>query len=265
MATIEAARRRLEEQSKGEADEERQRRAEAEAPRQRTGKTRGGKAPKAVDETPAGTAQSNCTDPDLHSMRTNNKGWDYCGNAQASVDGAYQIIVACDVTDATTDNQQAEPMGQATLETLAQADIERPKDDTGAPQPIPATWDSGYDSEAAAQALEALGFDPSRATGRTRPQALPAEPPESPGTAKAQRAAQVQRPTGRALYARRKVIVEPVCGQIKEGRGFRRFLLRGMQKLRGEWRLVCLTHHLRKLWRYGSVPVAASARKEVMF
>src|SRR5256885_15078875 len=127
-------------------------------------------------------------------------------------------------------------MGQATLETLAQADIERPKDDTGAPQPIPATWDSGYDSEAAAQALEALGFDPSRATGRTRPQALPAEPPESPGTAKAQRAAQVQRPTGRALYARRKVIVEPVCGQIKEGRGFRRFLLRGLDNIRGGWR-----------------------------
>ena len=70
-------------------------------------------------------------------------------------------------------------------------------------------------------------------------------------------AAKVQTPEGKALYARRKVIVEPVFGQIKEARGFRRFLLRGLVKLRGEWRLVCLTHNLLKLWRYGSAPSAA--------
>ena len=57
---------------------------------------------------------------------------------------------------------------------------------------------------------------------------------------------------GRAVYARRKAIVEPVFGQIKEARGFRRFLLRGLNKIRGEWRLVCLTHNLLKIWRYGS-------------
>ena len=56
---------------------------------------------------------------------------------------------------------------------------------------------------------------------------------------------------GRAVYSRRKVIVEPVFGQIKEARGFRRFLLRGLAKIRGEWRLVCLTHNLLKIWRYG--------------
>src|SRR5437867_11763759 len=104
--------RRLEEQSKGGADEERQRRAEAEAQRQRTGTKRGGKAPKAVDETSAGKAQSNCTDPDLHIMRTNNKGWAYGGNAQASVDGAYQFSVACYVMDETIDKQQAESWGE---------------------------------------------------------------------------------------------------------------------------------------------------------
>jgi len=54
------------------------------------------------------------------------------------------------------------------------------------------------------------------------------------------------------VYARRKTIVEPVFGQIKEARGFRRFLLRGLTKVRGEWRLVCLTHNLLKIWRYGS-------------
>ena len=67
-------------------------------------------------------------------------------------------------------------------------------------------------------------------------------------------AAKVRTPEGRALDARRKVIVEPVCGQSKAVRGFRRFLLRGLQKMRGEWCLVCLTHNVRKLWRYGCAP-----------
>ena len=55
------------------------------------------------------------------------------------------------------------------------------------------------------------------------------------------------------MYARRKVIVAPVLGQIKDARGFRRFLLRGLENIRGEWRLVCLTHTLLKIWRYGRV------------
>ena len=64
--------------------------------------------------------------------------------------------------------------------------------------------------------------------------------------------AKLETESGRAVYARRKTIVEPVFGQIKEARGFRRFLLRGLAKIRGEWRLVCLTHNLLKIWRYGS-------------
>jgi len=80
----------------------------------------------------------------LHIMPTTNKGWDYCGNAQARVDETCQIIVSCDVTDATNDKQQAEPMAQATLLTLNQAGIEPPRDDTGAAQAIVATLDSGY-------------------------------------------------------------------------------------------------------------------------
>jgi hypothetical protein len=60
---------------------------------------------------------------------------------------------------------------------------------------------------------------------------------------------------GQALYALRKVIVELVFGQIKGARGFRRFLLRGLEKIRGEWSLVCLTHNLLKLWRYGCASI----------
>src|SRR6266404_815782 len=132
LATIEAAMRRLEVRAKAEADAERQRRAEAEAERRRTGEKRRGKVPKPVDDAPADKAQSNFTDPELHIMQTKNKGWEYCGNAQVRVDATCQIILACDVTDASNDKQQAEPVAQA----------------------IPATLDNGYDSETAAQALE---------------------------------------------------------------------------------------------------------------
>ena len=73
-------------------------------------------------------------------------------------------------------------------------------------------------------------------------------------TAKEKMAAKLRTPAGRALYSRRKAIVEPVFGQIKGARGFRRFLLRGLAKVRGEWRLVCLTHNLLKIWRYRCAP-----------
>jgi transposase len=257
LATIEAAMRRLEARAQAEADAERQRRAAAEAERQRTGPPRRGKAPKPVEETPEDKAQTHFTDPELYIMQTNNKGWEYCGNAQASVDGACQIILACDVTDAANDKQQAVPVAHATLTTLAQAGLALPQAEAGKAHAIPATLDNGYYSEAAAQALEDLGFDPYIATGRQKHHAPEAEASDAPATAKERMAAKMRTPEGKALYARRKVIVEPVFGQIKEARGFRRFLLRGLEKLRGEWRLVCLTHNLLKLWRYGSAQSAA--------
>ena len=253
LVKIEAAMRRLEAQAKAEAEVERQRRAEAEAQRRRTGPPRRGKAPQPVQESPNDKAQSNFTDPELHIMRSNNKGWDYCGNAQASVDGTCQIILACDVIDAPNDKQQAAPMAQATRTNLAQAGIERPKDESGAVHAIPATLDNGYYSAAAVAALETLGFDPYIATGRQQHHVPQAKVPETPATVQERMAAKVQTPAGKALYARRKVIVEPVFGQIKEARGFRRFLLRGLATIRGEWRLVCLTHNLLKIWRYGRI------------
>jgi transposase len=255
LAVIEAAMQRLEEQAKAEAEAERQRRAEAE--RERKGRKRRGRTPKPVEETPPDKAQMSFTDAELHIMQTNNKGWDYCGNAQASVDAACQIILACDVSDAPNDKQQAEPMARATLANLAQAGIERPGDESGKPRAIPSTLDNGYYSEAAAQALEDLGFDPYMAVGRQKHHEPEAEGSAEPATAKEHMAAKVRTSEGKALYARRKVIVEPVFGQIKEARGFRRFLLRGLTKIRAEWSLVCLTHNLLKVWRYGWVQKAA--------
>jgi hypothetical protein len=251
LVQSEAAMRRLEAQAKAEADAERQSRAAVDAERPRTGQKRRGKAPPPGEDTPDDKAQSTFTAPELPLMRTNNKGWDDCGNAPASVDGTCQIIVACAVTDASNDKQQAEPVAQAPLATLAQAGIERPQDASGTPHAIPATWDNGYDSEAAVAALETLGFDPSIAIGRQGHHAPQAEVPEEPATAQERLAAKLRTPAGQALYTRRKVIVEPVFGQIKAARGVRRFLLRGLATIRGEWRLVCLTHNLLKIWRYG--------------
>ena len=93
------------------------------------------------------------------------------------------------------------------------------------------------------------------APGRQRPHVPETEEAEVLTTAKARMAAKVRTPEGRALDARRTVIVEPVCGQSKAARGLRRFLLRGLAKMRGEGCLVCLTHNLRKMWRYTYAPI----------
>src|SRR3954469_16387919 len=187
LATIEAAMRRLEAEAKAAADAERQRRAEAEAERQRTGTKRRGREPGPIVETPADKAQTNFTDPELSIMQTANKGWEYCGNAQASVDSTCQIIVACEVTDQCNDKQQAAPMAAATRAELDAAGIAPAGDEAGARPLIPAALDTGYFSAAAVAALECEGFDPHIATERQRHHvALPASAPEpaSPATAK---------------------------------------------------------------------------------
>src|SRR6266849_4065260 len=147
LARIEAAMQRWEAQAQAEAEAERQHRAEAEAERHRTGKKRRGKALPPVEESPDDKAQSNFTDAELHIMRTHNQGWEDCGNAQVSVDAACQIIVACDVSNAPNDTQQAEPLAQAILATLVAAGIELPTDALGATEALPATLDNGSESE----------------------------------------------------------------------------------------------------------------------
>jgi transposase len=279
LAVIEEAMKRLEAEAKAAADVERQRRAEEEAQRQASGKKRRGREPGPIVETPSEKAQTNFTDPELSMMKTANKGWDYGGNAQASVDGTCQIIVACEVTDQCNDKQQAAPMAEATRAQLDQAGITPALDESGVRASIPALLDTGYFSEAAVGALEGAGFDPYMATERQRhhaasaavaepasakeptvakePTATTAKEPAA-ATAKERMRAKLDTESGRAIYAQRKTIVEPVFGQIKETRGFRRFLLRGLGQIRGEWRLVCLTHNLLKIWRYGSGFVRSS-------
>jgi Transposase DDE domain len=121
--------------------------------------------------------------------------------------------------------------------------------------------------------LEGLGLDPYMAIERQKHHAAVAVPVSGRATltaaveaeqkagasakeqsAKEQMRAKMQTQRGRAVYGLRKGVVEPVFGQIKAARGFRRFSLRGLEKIRAEWRLVCLTHNLLKIWRYRCAP-----------
>jgi transposase len=253
LQAIEAAMRRWEQQAKEQAELQRRERAEAEAQRQAEGKPARGQPPKPISEEPEDSAQTNFTDPESKIMKVSNKGFDYCFNAQVVVDEEHQIILAAGVSAAANDKQQAVPMGQATLANLEAAAIERPRAE-GECLPIPLSGDNGYFSEEQVKGLEAQGFDPHIATGRQKhhqPGATEAVgPPPAGATVKERMAHKLRTKEGRACYAKRKQIVEPVFGQIKQARGFRQFLVRGLKKVQGEWKLVCLTHNLLKIWRY---------------
>ena len=119
--------------------------------------------------------------------------------------------------------------------------------------PIPNTADAGYFSEEAVEGLERMGMDPHIATGRQKHHepAVPTDAtvPSAEASVKERMQQKLRSATGKALYAARKHIVEPVFGQIKSARGIRKFLLRGLEKVSAEWQLICLTHNLLKIWR----------------
>lgn len=256
LAAIEEAMQRLEAAAREEADAEGERRAQADAEREANGGKRRGREPKPVSDEPADKAQTNFTDPEAKIMKTGAKNFDYCVNAQAAVDGEHQIIIGAEVTNQANDKQQAVPLAEAVLRNVEAAGIELPKEDDAPdakPKRIPTTLDSGYFSEDNVKDLEDLGFDPHIATGRQKhntPQPAEVDGPLPDGTtAKEKMTHKLRTTAGRECYAKRKHIVEPVFGQMKHVRGFRQFLLRGLKNVAGEWKLLCLTHNLLKIWR----------------
>jgi transposase len=210
----------------------------------------GGKPRKNPDDAvPQPKDQRNFTDPESKIMKTSNKGFDQCGNAQAVANEA-QVIVAADVTDQANDSRQVEPMVDQTLDNL---------DEIGVEENIGAfTADAGYFSEENVTHLEQNDRinEAYVATGRLkhheRAAAVPKGRPPSGLTIKEKMARKLRTKKGAAEYARRKAIVEPPFGQIKHCRGFRQFLLRGLRQMQGEWKLVCLTHNLLKMFRSGA-------------
>jgi transposase len=204
------------------------------------------------DAVPQPKDQRNFTDPESKIMKTSNKGFEQCGNAQA-VANDEQIIVAADVTDQANDSQQVEPMVEQTLANLEAVGVE---------ENIEAfTADTGYFSEENVTTLEQNDRinEAYVATGRMKHHeqvaAAPKGRPPKDLTVKEKMARKLRTKKGRAEYARRKAIVEPPFGQIKHCRGFRQFLLRGLKQMQGEWKLVCLTHNLLKVFRHGALVV----------
>jgi transposase len=242
LAKILEAKVLLEERARAEAAEEAGR-------RQAEGKGSPTKPP--TEAVPEPKDQINFTDPESRIMKVSNKGWDQCGNAQA-VANEDQIILAADVTDQANDKRQAVPMVDQTLENLEAAGVEQP---IGA-----AVIDSGYYSEANTSALEQRSVGPHIATERLKHnEEIPPVPrgriPKNL-SAKQRMARKLRTKKGREVYAKRKGIIEPIFGQLKQVLGFRQFSMRGLATMRGEWRLMCTVHNLLKLWRHAQMAMA---------
>jgi transposase len=229
-------------------------RARAEAAEDASRHQAEGKSPPTIppaEAVPEPKDQINFTDPESRIMKTSNKGWDQCGNAQA-VANENQIILAADVTNQSNDKRQAVPMVDQTLENLKAAGVHQP---IGA-----AVIDSGYYSEANTTALEQRGVDPHIATERLKHnEEIPPVPrgriPENLSV-KQRMQRKLRTKKGPEQYAKRKGIIEPIFGQMKQALGFRQFSLRGLAAMRAEWRLMCTVHNLLKLWRQGQAAVA---------
>lgn len=227
LAKIEAAKSRLEARQ-AEADRKRGRDPDDEQ-RPGDGAGRPFKRPFGV---PDDKDQDNFTDPDSRIMKMGSN-YEQCYNAQAAVDAESQLILATGVTNNAADNGQLLPMLETVQNNLGKL-------------PERVLTDSGYRSEEGFAVLEDKGVEGLIALGREGKNQRPIDAKAYPASARmSERLASAQ---GQAQYRRRKAIVEPVFGWIKHVLGFRQFSLRGLNKVLGEWNLVCLAVDLRRMW-----------------
>jgi transposase len=212
---------------------------------------------------PDAKSQRNFTDPESKIMKDGaTKGFEQAYNAQIVVDAERQIIIAHDLTTQGNDKQQLADM-------LAQVEKNLGR------KPTAASADAGYyaDEQLTDQRLAGIDLHVPPDRQKHNPTPIPNDPPppaqgeaeieaetdatKPPETAKARIAAmraKLKTTAGHAIYRMRKAIVEPVFGQTKQARGFRRFSFRGKAKTTAEWGLICTTHNLLKLWRSGWQP-----------
>src|SRR6266702_2675796 len=253
---IDEAKAALEQEAKEKAAQQRaeteQKLAEREEEERRTGKKKRGRKPEAPDPDqakPDDTAQRNFTDPESRIMPDGaNKGSFVQGyNAQIAVDSASQVIVAAEVTQETNDKMQLLPMIAQIRTNLEQT-------------PKKVSADTGYFSEANVTDESVKDVELYVATGRDKHSDATetiSDPPPPDASPKEAMRHKLRTADGRAVYKMRKAIVEPIFGQIKEQRSFRRFSLRGKQNVRREWSLVCAVSNLLKLFRAARVPEMA--------
>ena len=239
-ATIEA---RAKERFERDQAEHQAKLAARDAKTAATGKKPGGKPPQPPVEGPLPTDQVNLTDEESRIMPVAGGGFEQCYNAQAVVAAESLLVVATDVVQAPNDKQQLYPMLNK-LRALPAS--------LGAAETLLA--DNGYFSAASVTACTATGIAPLIAMGRETHHPSLAErfaeappPPEDPTPLEAM-AHRLQTPNGKKLYALRKQIPEPVFGIIKSVLGFRQFLLRGIDRVRGEWSLVTMAWNIKRMF-----------------
>jgi hypothetical protein len=236
-----AKERLLEEQAEYEA-----KLAARKAKEESTGRKPSGKAPEPPKEGARPKDQYNFTDPESRIMKDGG-GFEQCYNAQAAVDVATMLIVGQHVCDEANDKRQLAPTVADVSPVVGQVDN--------------ALADTGYFSEAAVLAVEsgdsgttAFVAMKRQSHGRSVAQLeVRADPPPPPdGASVAERMEwRLDTEAGRKLYGLRKQTVEPVFGIIKEAIGFRRFLLRGLEKAGLEWTLVTTSYNLKRLFNLG--------------
>jgi transposase len=191
------------------------------------------------DGNPAPKAQRNFTDPE---SRIQESGGSFLQgyNCQAVVDAETQVIVAQGVTNQPPDNHHLQPMLEQTAQTAGRL-------------PDAAAADAGYWAPENAEYGEKRGVALYISTRRAH-HGQPSPPSPDDDSPRSKMTRELATEAGRAIYARRKAIVEPVFGQLKEARGFRRFLLRGLRSVGGEWAMLAATHNLLKLFRHSMRP-----------
>ena len=269
-AKIRAAQAELEAEAKAACEAKAKAAAEAEEKRQAEGRKKPGKPAAPPSPEPDPKAQKNFTDPESRIMKSKD-GFVQAYNGQIAVDAQAQVIVACDVTQSAADSGQLLGMADAVEANLGR-------------KPEQASADAGYCSEANLAGLEERGIDAYVATGRAKDavaggaqdeakdEAAPAVADAATATgcpSKAQAPTRVEAMRAKiksgahaSPYRLRKQVVEPVFGQIKQARGFRQFLLRGIEKVRGEWAMVCTAHNLLKLAQRWSLSAAMPMSQE---
>ena len=233
LEKIRQAKAELEAEAKAAAEAEMRRREQAEVQRKAEGRKKSGRTPAPPKQEPDGKTQRNFTDPESRILKTRD-GYIQGYNAQAAVDEKAQIIVAHDLTQSMSDQNQLVPLMDGIKDNLAC-------------QPKEASADAGYLSEANLAALAERKISAYVAAGRAKHPGEVKRKITGPLT-KAMRD-KLKRAGWRSRYRLRKQIVEPVFGQIKQARGFRQFLLRGIEKVRAEWALICTAHNLTKMAR----------------
>ncbi|HEY1897856.1 MAG TPA: IS1182 family transposase [Terracidiphilus sp.] len=248
-AELEAEAREEAEQNKAAAETKiAERRAQAES----TGRKPGGRDPQAPDPekaVPEEKAQKNFTDAESRIMPDGGRKGSFVQgyNTQIAVDSAAQIIVAAAVTQETNDKRQLVPMLKQIAQNLGT-------------KPAAVSADAGYFSQEQVTDEQTKDIGLYVATGKQKHgepasgESIAAVPAADENSALEQMKQKLKTEAGHAMYKMRKAIVEPVFGQIKEWRRFRRFGLRGLDKVSAEWNLICLTHNLRKLFRSGWNP-----------